>query len=66
MRVEEQTCLLLGLISALMELYPDDTAARGDEAFFAVLTQTQRVAQELEQSVLVSNTETRIPLSAIG
>ena len=45
-RTEEYAILIKGLVDALVELYPD-APMDGDDRFFAVLTQTQRVADEL-------------------
>lgn len=48
--IEERTVLIKGLVDALVELYPD-APMDDDGGFFAVLTQTQRVADELMAQV---------------
>ena len=53
-RTEEHAVLIKGLVDALVELYPD-APIDGDDRFFAVLTQTQRVADELMAHVFHVN-----------
>jgi hypothetical protein len=48
--IEERAVLIKGLVDALVELYPD-APIDSDDGFFAVLTQTQRVADELMAQV---------------
>ena len=48
--IEERAVLIKGLVDALVELYPD-APMDDDDSFFAVLTQAQRVANELAAHV---------------
>ena len=52
--IEERAVLIKGLVDALVELYPD-APMDDDDRFFAVLTQTQRVADELMAHVFHVN-----------
>lgn len=56
LRTEEYSFLLKGLVDALVELYPE-IPMNDDERFFAVLTQTQRVANELSAHIYKLNSE---------
>lgn len=52
--MEENALLMKGLLDALVELYPD-CPTNDDHRFFAVLIQTQRVAEQLTTQVYQMN-----------
>ena len=54
MEMEENALLMKGLLDALVELYPD-CPSTADHKFFAVLIQTQRVAEQLTTQVYQMN-----------
>lgn len=66
-KAEEQSVLITGLVDALVELYPDGTDSCNEEAYLAVLSQTQEAAHKLRTQIHnVNNSVDITPMSIIG